>query len=152
MQGLGIWSHTSSIIGPAVSGLVAAAAFHWFTQKRERERWLLDNRKQECRELLSALSDAYLALVNSKPLDKMSTEELEQLRAIQTNSVRLIRDRIFIADDIMLNETSNRWLRAMERCEARIDVQHLHKEYEAIRTMVVNAARKGVASFKKRGR
>jgi hypothetical protein len=63
-----------------------------------------------------------------------------------------IRDRISIADDIMPNDTSNRWIEATKCSEVQGNHKHLHNEYEAIHTMVGNAAFKRLPPLKKRGR
>jgi hypothetical protein len=137
---------------PILSGLIAAFSVHLLTQSREREKWILDCKRQEFRELLSALSDAYSkTLFMLRPLKALDGDEETQLRQAQSNSVRVIRDRIYIAKDIKPNEMSNRWLRAMERYEALLNPQSLHEEYEAIRNTIVVAANRSVpkSSFQK---
>jgi hypothetical protein len=129
------------VLSPFVSGLVAAFAVHFLTQSRESEKWILDCKKQEFRELLSSLSDAYIALVKMLlPLVPLDGSDERRLREIQADSVRMIRDRIFIAKEIPPNEISNRWLRAMQRYETTLSPQNLHDEYEQIRGQIVTAA------------
>jgi hypothetical protein len=53
---------------PIVSGFIAAIGVHLLlTQSREREKWILDCKKREFRELLSALSDAYAKTIFMPP-------------------------------------------------------------------------------------
>ena len=88
-------------VNPIVSGFIAAVVVHLLTQSRERERWILDCKKQEFRELLSALSDAYSKTITMlSPQRPLDGDEHTRLQEAQSNSVRIIRDRIYIAKDI----------------------------------------------------
>jgi hypothetical protein len=111
------------------------------THSREREKWVLDCQKQESRELLSALSNAYsktlFLLRPQKPLDGADGTKL---REAQSNSVSIFRDRIYIAKHIRPNEMLNRRLDAIERYEGMLLPQPLHYEYKNLRDAIVMAA------------
>jgi len=46
---------------PVAAGFIGALGVHLLTPSREREKWILDSKKAEYRELLSALSQAHMS-------------------------------------------------------------------------------------------
>jgi len=95
---------------------------------------------QEFRELLSGISDAYSALLIMQPHVPLDDNDQMRLIEAKANSVRIIRDRIFVAKDIEPGETSNRWLFAMHRYEKTLNAQDFHDEYGAIRDEIIQKA------------
>jgi hypothetical protein len=86
-----------SAVGPLLGVLVGA----YIANRNQRKQWLLDNKKEEYRELLSALSTAFLALLDlHTPMVARPAVEAERLRSVEGESYRIIRDRLFIASEI----------------------------------------------------
>ncbi len=101
---------------PIVAGFIGAFGVHLLTQSRERERWILDSKKAEYRELLSALSQAYMS-TSSVPSGIANNEDRQRYSAIapiQDNSIRIFSDRIFITKDLPLLDLQKSWRKAME--------------------------------------
>jgi len=101
---------------PIVAGFIGAFGVHLLTQSREREKWILDSKKAEYRELLSALSQAYMS-TNSVPpgfANKEDKQRYSEIAPIQDNSVRIFSDRIFITKDLLLLDLQKSWHKAME--------------------------------------
>src|ERR1700679_2527183 len=93
-------------IGGTLGGIVVG---HFLTRSWQQKQWLLDNRRQEYRELLSAITSAYMAIVHVDELKasgKYTQPDLglESERA-QIDAYRTLRDRILIADELSLANT-----------------------------------------------
>jgi hypothetical protein len=126
---------------PIVAGFIGAFGVHVLTQSRDREKWILDSKKQEFKELVTALAQSHTAIldiwVELKPIEP---DELRTLRAAQNIAITAFRDRVYIRKELSLTDLSKRWLRAMQQYEQRLATQPLHDEFEAIRDEIVAAA------------
>jgi hypothetical protein len=101
---------------PIVAGFIGAFGVHLLTQSREREKWILDSKKAEYRELLSALSQAHMNTRSVSPgfAAKDDQQQYFTIAPIQDNSVRIFSDRIFITRDIPLLDLQKAWRKAMD--------------------------------------
>jgi len=105
---LSIWAG----VGP-LAGLLLG---HLLLRSWQREQWILDSRKAEFRELLSALSDTVVHLMMSEPALKAGRGEKEfaEFVAAQKVAMRVLADRIYIARDLRELNTTDRFLEAMQ--------------------------------------
>ena len=94
-----------SAVGPLVGILIGA----WLARSSDRKRWLADNRKEECRELVRSISHAS-ALALDIDFGRPRAEADEAY--IQT--VQTFKDRIFIADDIAKKNLLDLWADAVK--------------------------------------
>jgi hypothetical protein len=125
---------------PIVAGFIGAFGVHLLTQSRERERWILENKKQEYRELLSALSNALVETLAVHP-NTTRLEALDTRRAAQNQIIRVFSDRIFIVRDLNLTSLRIRWRDALfAYTENPNKEKELTDEYEEIRDEIVKAA------------
>lgn len=92
------------------------------TRSWQREQWLSDNRKQECSDLLTALTNSYLTLL------KYHRELLPQTPEIDTvisqsdiEITRILHDRIFIAEEVARERLGKRWIDAIEHYRGEFD-------------------------------
>jgi hypothetical protein len=101
---------------PIVAGYIGAFGVHLLTQSREREKWILDSKKAEYRELLSALSQAHMSTSSGPPgfANKEDQQPYSSIAPKQTNSERIFSDRIFITKDLPLLDLQKSWRKAME--------------------------------------
>ena len=104
---------------PVVAGFIGAFGVHLLTQSREREKWILDSKKQEYRELLSALSQAHINTRSVSPgfaaYPSADTKERDfSIFVKQDESLRLFSDRLFITNDLPLDAFRESWRKAME--------------------------------------
>jgi hypothetical protein len=51
---------TNQLLGVLVGGLLV----HFFTRSRDREKWILDGKMKEAKELLDAISQEYTKLLH----------------------------------------------------------------------------------------
>jgi hypothetical protein len=124
---------------PIVAGFIGAFGVHLLGQSREREKWILDSKKQEFKELVSALSQAYIMTL-AKTDGTHSLEDRLQFIATKNETVRIFVDRIFIVKDLDLDSLSLRWRTAMGMYDHKKDAKNFKTEYEAIRDQIVKAA------------
>ncbi len=108
-------SVTASLVGAGVGAFGIVAAFSGvligqrMARNTQHDQWLRDSRKQECRELLTALSGASLALAywygakderpKKGPLADIDELQQSYFKANTTLQTTLI-DRIFISEEV----------------------------------------------------
>lgn len=141
---------------PVVAGFIGAFGVHLLTQSREREKWILDSKKAEFRELLSALSQAHSSTRSASAgfANRDDRTEYKAIIPIQDDSVRVFSDRLFVNNDLPLQELQRAWSKVMEYysytmdgwdIEARLNpVATLDKEYDRIKDAIVAAASRSV--------
>jgi hypothetical protein len=134
----------SATIGAFGGGIVSGFLVHVLTQSREREKWILDSKKQEYRELLSAMSNAYIVTLSST-FDEIYNDKDGRNRYFnaQNHSIRLFRDRIFINNDLDLESLAMRWAEVLN-AKSTIERSLIHQEFDSIRDEIVNAANRAV--------
>jgi hypothetical protein len=134
---------TAVVWGPFISGLIAAFIVHLLTQSREREKWILDCKKQEFKELLSALAMSYIMTINthSSPIRVVDPDDQRKLDNVVIDALRVMNDRIYVADDLPLEEFGDRWSRA---CSLYAQRKQLSEEYAKISGTIVDAANRCV--------
>jgi hypothetical protein len=98
-----------AIAGPLFGVLLGA----YLTTRTQRKHWVLDNRRAEFRKLLTTLTRAYSTITNimSRPVRSGHQEEkCEQMRLLALN---VIRDRIFIAPEVIEIGLLEKWNEAV---------------------------------------
>lgn len=143
---LNLLKTTATVWGPFVSGLIAAFVVHLLTQSRERERWILDCKKQEFKELLSAVADSWHATVSAVntygSLVALPEEEKRSVDLKTQDCLRIMRDRLYITEDLPeLDDLSNCWSQALATYALR---DKLELEFTNIRKAIIDAAKRCV--------
>jgi hypothetical protein len=146
MQFTHVWSlikTTLPVWGPLfwaiISGFIGALGVHLLTQSREREKWILDCKKQEFKELMSALTESYVWTIR---LRGPSDEEMQKSHAeARANALRVFRDRLYISDDLPLEPFATQW---DHTSTLYMDLRIVRRDYEEIRTAIISAANKAV--------
>lgn len=143
---------------PIVAGFIGAFGVHLLTRSREREKWILDSKRQEFRELLSALSNAHISTRSVSPGFACYTsaqwkERDSSIFLAQNNSLRLFSDRLFITKELPLDGFRESWRKAMEEYSygqgTTIGAPYSHftnfdMEYARIKDAIVAAAIRSV--------
>jgi hypothetical protein len=140
---------TATIWYPFVSGLtaglIAAFVVHLLTQSRERERWILDCKKQEFKELQSAVAASWQATDSTVgtygSLVALPVEEQRRVAFITQDCLRIMRDRLYITNDLPLDEFAKRWSQAVARYAFRLK---LDEEFMYISGEIIAAANRCV--------
>jgi hypothetical protein len=93
------------VLWGAIAPLVGILVGHFLSRSWQREQWFRDKRYEDYQAVLSAIVAAYTAIVR---VDMASTTSLfkpemaEEVEVIKADSFRVLRDRIFIADELDL--------------------------------------------------
>ncbi len=126
-------------IGGTLGGITVG---HFLTQSSQRKQWILDRRKEEWSELLTALAESLRMALKRYQGRVLSGEEEYRIVEAQSNCFRVIRDRIFIAADVKNLNLENRWSAAVMHHSENLDARKLGAAYDAIRNEIVEAATK----------
>lgn len=139
---LAIWAY----IGP----LVGIAFGHWLSRAWQFKQWKLENRRQEYREVLTALATAYTAMqryIVEPNRGKMrvdlseQTESERRLEQAKLESFRVLQDRIAIAQELESTDIITRWAEAFHNFEHTPEERRFANRYFAIRDTIVKMAR-----------
>jgi len=106
---LSVWA----IVGPLVGILLGS----WLTTRNQRRQWLLDNKRSEYRELLTTIADAgskLLVFWGRNPV-VASGEEQFMIGETARQSVDVIYNRLFIADEVKRLDVLKRWEDAIDK-------------------------------------
>lgn len=133
---------TAVVWGPFASALIAAFIVHILTQSREREKWILDCKKQEYRELLDALSNLFVKNMDAK--GDYIGEEGKRLKEAAMHFTRIVWDRLYVTNDLPLKELEAEWYTAAKLFSKTHDYDDLLKAYTLISQRIVRAANRSV--------
>jgi hypothetical protein len=137
-----VWEHLKES-WPAVGPLAGILIGAYLTRSWDRRKWLSENRRDECRELLTALTNATAALIEESQTivafdstDKMANREPYLL------SLRTLQDRIFIAEDIAGIKLFDRWGESVKALLKTGNVHAFEDTFEEIRKEIVGIGTK----------
>jgi hypothetical protein len=134
-----------SLIAAIVSGLVAAIVVHRLTRSREHEAWIRNCKKEEFRELMSALSASYAMMLNvygRGDLALLDEDDQKRLHSTKADVARVMQDRIYITEDLPLQEMANSWFIAMRQYERGRDFESFQTKYQGGRDSIIGAAKR----------
>jgi len=108
------WSVVGKVayaIWAAVGPLIGVLIGSFLTSRTQRAHWLADNKKQEYRELLTVLSEAYTQLLH---LSNFAPPTNDQVNRINFGVVDVIHNRIFTSDTVLVElDVFKTWSRAV---------------------------------------
>lgn len=133
-------------IWAAVGPMVGIGLGYLLTTRQQRKQWLIDKRREEYQELLSALTGSYMTLMHiSEQVEKKQKvqEEISLLgEKAKIEAYRVLRDRIIIADEIMAAETLVEWDTAVTNYLKTLDTFKFADRFSQINVTLVHMARK----------
>jgi len=109
------------------------------TQRGQREQWVRDSRKEEFRVLLDALADSLRAELVMCGL-ALSSDQERSIIETHSNTMRVIRSRIFVADLVNSAQLEARWAEALKAHQNSFDVASLAAVYSKLRMEIIKAA------------
>jgi hypothetical protein len=112
---------TLIVAGMGIAGtLWGGMSSQLMARKSQRRQWVADNRKQEARELLTALSDASLALaywwaeidtlIEKGEGINLSSKAAIEFKALNAAFHKIVHDRLFIANDVREAGILEKWI------------------------------------------
>ena len=127
-----------------ITGTLAGVVMgHLLTRSWQQEQWLRDKRWQEYRELISAVTSSYIALIRLDAVrgTPASTRELsEEVNAIKHEAFRVIRDRLIIAKEIESGLVLDRWDEAVSNYDRDGNVRRLAERFTGLNSLVIHLA------------
>jgi hypothetical protein len=130
---LAIWA----TIGPLV-GIVAG---HYLTRSWQREQWLLDQRKNEIRELIAALDDSLLSETSvGRNTGELNPQEHRDKAYKTRDFYKVCRTRIFTAQEVRQLDLEKEWKKALAKYQQKPDDDMLRAACESLRDALVKAA------------
>jgi hypothetical protein len=104
----------------------------------EREQWLLDTKKQEYRELLSAFSIAYMELQRLHGPGWVSSEQDQRhCSLVELDSYRVLRDRLYTAVALERENMRYRWAEALVNFKDTKDERRFAARFSSICDTIV---------------
>lgn len=129
-------------VGGALVGIVIG---HFLTRNSQHKQWLLDNRKEEFRQLVSALTEAtveHLAYILSQGTSEPEPRSIWMVA--QKRAFCAITDRVYIASDIDKIDASNRYMTLSEKLKtADEDYEPITKDINILINEIIAVAKKG---------
>jgi hypothetical protein len=141
---MGLWGVLLGGILAIVSGATVQILQNRLTSKRERDRWLFDNKKAEYRELLAALTKAQLLMSSvwsrSEIPAVIEPKEIDAAIDARNDLWIMLEDRIFIAEVAKKKLFVREWERILHIFEARGNFIEFVDHCARLRESILNAA------------
>lgn len=103
-----LWQTILSILG--FSSLIGSIFAHWLSSRRERSKWINENKKAEWRELIDRLDESLTAMSYAfVTINVLSPDGSNNPLAGIGKGNRVIHDRIFIADAVKRYGIVGKW-------------------------------------------
>jgi hypothetical protein len=145
-----VWSTIILAIWAAVGPLVGVRYGSELSKRVQREHWINDNAKQECREVLSTLTTAFAVIVRyhavpisgppiSGPHDSGEMRERDE---VERRSLETLHSRLFIADELEKRQIRERWVKAIRQYEDKADRTTFSREFGSISQEIRKIAEK----------
>jgi hypothetical protein len=130
----------------AIGPLAYVAVGAYLTRSWDKKKWMNDNRKEECRELITAITAAASALLErSAEIESRTITGATNDRAtsLYNDSLRVLNDRIFIAKDIDAANLLHRWGPAIAMAMPG-KTQQFMEEFNSITATIRQIAMRGL--------
>jgi hypothetical protein len=145
MVEVGVWKTLGATVERAWSGIGPLAGVlvgAWLARSWDRKKWISDGRKEECRELLTAMTVvADLAL---EAYSKKGTPEFTHAMKIaweeERKCLRILQDRIFIAGRLKDTRVRKLWQTVTTDYLRDGDAKVFGKRLDEIKTIIIDIA------------
>ncbi len=129
---LGIWA----ALGP----LVGVYYGHVLSKRWQKEHWITENKKQEYREVLSTLTEAFSKIVlYGSPGVATGPEEQRARNGAESAALAALRDRLFIANELSEFKALDRWLEATRDFDNKHDVTQFSQRFRSLSSEIRQA-------------
>src|SRR5438132_11908355 len=107
------------------------------TRRSQRTQWIADNKKEEYRELMSTLARSMTMIMMYKGVGvAIGPQQQREFQDAYNEALRVLSDRIFIAEQIKKDKIYDRWTAAMAELHRTNDIQCLDEPYEQIKGII----------------
>jgi len=134
---LGVWS----ALGPLVGILIG----HRITKEWQKKQWILENKKQEYREVIQALSTAQAPIIQCVAPGLIVGEEERRARYIAENkSYEVLGNRLFVAKELDELDIYDQWVHLISKFEKTRDDREFARGVKAITEDIRHTALKSL--------
>ena len=109
----------------------------WLARSWDKQKWMRDNRKQECQELLAAVSEAVTLHLARNLVGGVS---LHQTNEAYHQSLKVFHSRLFIAKDVERHKLLDSWAHAVHDFNETADRVKFDASFEQIREQITQMA------------
>jgi hypothetical protein len=128
---------TWPFVGPLIGVLIGA----YLSNRNQKKQRVADNKKQEYRELMSAFSEAFNAVLDGAvPMHPYGPEEQQAFARAKTELVTTIGDRLFIVQELENMKALDRWMRAVSNFHSAGNEEVFTQAFVGITADIVKAA------------
>jgi hypothetical protein len=124
-------------VWPAIGPLLGVLIGAYLTKSSDRKKWLNENRKQECQELLGAITACAVKLFSDFPHGYAIGEYAGYLKTIE-----VFHTRIFIAEEVEKEKLEERWTSAVDDFGTNWNKEKFDTALEEIRGKIIRIAMK----------
>jgi hypothetical protein len=137
---------TLVVAGLGIAGtLVSGPITQYSARRSQRELWELDKKTEEYRELLDALTIAYLdacetrreSIWINRETDRDYDDDEFELTDVEKTAYRLLRDRIFTAIELEGEDVTRRWDTALIDFKKNGGVEKFAARFSSISATIV---------------
>ena len=136
-----VWSTIILGIWAALGPLVGVRYGHVLAKRLQKEHWTTDNKKQEFREVLSAITEAFSTIVRYGSIGAGSGPEEQRARdRAESTSFAILRDRLFIARELEELRAIHRWSEATRDFDDQRDITQFTQRFAKLTSDIKEAA------------
>jgi hypothetical protein len=134
---LTVWAAVGPLVGVLLGGYLA--------MRVQKRHWVLDNQKEEYRELLSTLTESFNVILDfHTPMVAHGSEEQRAAHAAHLRALAVIGDRLFISEEVKKIDLLNRWRAAVHEIETGGHSPAFARSVGEVLTEIVTSAKQSV--------
>ena len=128
-QGLTLGAASIAILVAAI-GFLGVLGGAYVVSRNQRKLWIADNKRSEYRRLLTTLTRTFLSVVRLRaPSVAIMPREQRALFNLEIEALAVIRDRLFIAEEIKEMKLLRRWASAISNYDRSLDYDAFADEF-----------------------
>jgi hypothetical protein len=143
-----VYSTVVLSIWAALGPLVGVRYGHELAKRTQREHWINDNAKQECRELLATIASGFSVILtyharsSSLPITGPHDEaERRERDKVERDSLEIFYSRLFVSDELNKRKIRDRWIAAIRQYEKEGNGSVFAQEFATIASEIRQIAK-----------
>jgi hypothetical protein len=139
-QGLTLGAGAIAVLVAAI-GFIGVLVGAYVASRNQRKLWIADNKRSEYRKLLTTLTRTFLSVVRLHSVGvTIEPRERRKLFSLEIEALAVIRDRLFISEEIEEMNLLRRWIDAMHNYDHLLDYDGFASEFGFITRDIKNRA------------
>jgi hypothetical protein len=135
----GVWA----VVGPLVGVWVGA----YLTGRRQKQEWVADNKKEEYRELVKAITGCLSAYVQVYAVQTLrSGDDERRILGVDANFVEVVRSRLFIGREVRALDVEGRFIKIKQTFREKHIVELFINDTDALLDKISAAASADISS------